>query len=518
MKRSWVNVTVFISLFLASVSAQRSLQDCGPLRDYPNAHPLSRQQNQRRVRYECAFGYKPVRGSPFVQCKNGRWSALTLQCARKPCGSAGDILNGYFEYEGDALFGDQAFAICNEGYRLKGTGYRLCGDSGWEGEVPTCEQIREEVTCPVPTVDNAVRTSGDNTVFSPGDTVSFSCQPGYELHGFQEITCTADGEWDLALPVCLPIKKGNCGTPPPYPNMEVVDENLTQRDFSPGYRVRYRCVLGYIRSGRASPSSYCINGVWTPVGMECERKSCGSAGEIFYGHYKYEGTLFGDKAFAVCNDGYQLVGRNYRQCLEMGWDGRDPVCEAVMCDNPPEVVDGKWTGPLEDPFKYGTVVTYQCYRGELIGKAELHCTRDGTWSGPAPQCKEITCGDAVVDNGEKISGFGTRYQFKHAVSFKCKKGYTLRGHSTVRCGANGQWKPKLPTCIPIKCPRLSVQDGFVRPNYRAYTRIVEISCNPGFELFGEHKMICSASGTWCPLHCKDCDCRSNQPPQCVKRR
>ncbi|XP_018616112.1 sushi, von Willebrand factor type A, EGF and pentraxin domain-containing protein 1-like isoform X2 [Scleropages formosus] len=492
---------------------------CSAPEDYNNTTRLEDEyQTQTKffsgdeVQYKCAAGYVQESGSPSIVCQNGQWTRLTLMCQRKPCGSAGDILNGYFEYEGQSLFGDKAFAMCKEGYRLKGDRYMQCGNNGWEGKVPTCEQSTAEITCPSPAVENALRTDKDTLEFRAGDALGFTCQPGYDLHGSQKITCGPDGKWIPELPVCLPTGTaicsapedynnttrledeyqtqtkffsgdevqykcaagyvqesgspsivcqngqwtrltlmcqryvpGSCGAPIPYPNMQLVEGHLTQQDLQEGSRLRYKCTMGYIRSGGTTSISYCKNGAWTHVDMECERKSCGSAGEILHGHYKYEGNLFGDKAFAVCNKGYQVVGFNYRQCLDMGWDGRDPVCEAVKCADPPEVVDGVWTGPIEGPFKYGTVITYQCRKGQLLGKSEMYCTFKGTWSSAPPQCKEVTCPNLVVPYAQKISGFGTRYQYKSAISFQCKKGYSLQGSSTVVCQQNGKWS-KPPKC------------------------------------------------------------------------
>lgn len=33
-----------------------------------------------RVRFACDIGYTPATGSPFVTCKAGNWSRLTLRC------------------------------------------------------------------------------------------------------------------------------------------------------------------------------------------------------------------------------------------------------------------------------------------------------------------------------------------------------------------------------------------------------------------------------------------------------
>lgn len=40
----------------------------------------------------------------------------------------------------------------------------------------------------------------------------------------------------------------------------------------------------------------------------------------------------------------------------------------------------------------------------------------------------------------------TPYHYRDVVSFECVRGYVMYGASTVVCGANGQWFPRLPAC------------------------------------------------------------------------
>ncbi|CAL8325053.1 unnamed protein product [Merluccius merluccius] len=88
-----------------------------------------------------------LKGSSSSTCgDNGQWIDLP-KCKRKSCGSAGEIENGEFIYNG-AEFGDTATAVCAQGqviqYRcregtLVGEGKIWCTENGtWSSPPPTC--------------------------------------------------------------------------------------------------------------------------------------------------------------------------------------------------------------------------------------------------------------------------------------------------------------------------------------------------------------------------------------------
>ncbi|XP_048839322.1 complement receptor type 2-like isoform X2 [Brienomyrus brachyistius] len=357
------------------------------------------------------------------------------------------------------------------------------------------ESEHPAINCLSPSVANGMMISGNGTSYRPTDSVRFACRDGFDLTGPKEIACGPDGQWDPQPPQCLPSTDRGCGPPASYPNMHPIGIDLAQRLFPPKSRVAYQCAIGYMRT-LGTRISECKDGHWTRIYMKCQRKVCGSAGEILNGRYNYEGVEFGDKATAVCNQGYELIGRPYRHCLEMGWDGRDPVCEAVQCDEPPSVVDAEWSGPIEDMFPYRTVVTYQCLRGQLIGNSQIHCTHKGRWSSKAPMCQDITCSSPNVRNGEKTSGFQMIYKYGDSVSFRCLKGFVLEGSSSVTCNVNGKWKPAQPKCTKIKCPQIKVENGTLSSNRVAVGHTITIKCRKNFSLQGAQKVSCLPSGSW----------------------
>ncbi|CAB1329798.1 unnamed protein product, partial [Coregonus sp. 'balchen'] len=278
--------------------------------------------NGEKVLYRCAEGYTQYRGIRSIMCEAGKWTKLSMKC-----------------------------------------------EMGGEPQV-----LPAEVTCPDPSIANGVKLSEAVSVYRVRDSVTFTCSKGFLLTGAQQLTCGPDGQWQPQLPLCQASNDitqsskpdGRCGVPRYLPNAHLSDRYITQTDFGPGERVSYSCALGYMRK-RGTYYSTCVSGKWTPVTLRCERKSCGSAGEISYGNFVYTGVEFGDTATGVCNEGYQLVGRD---CAEL-----------------PEVVNGETNGYLEPPYFYSTVIGYRCRVGTLIGAREIYCTKNGTWSDPPPKCK-----------------------------------------------------------------------------------------------------------------------------------
>ncbi|KAJ8378044.1 hypothetical protein AAFF_G00249150 [Aldrovandia affinis] len=475
MFNCWGQLLLFLIFITPTFSASA---DCGTPSYYPNTK--LRYPNRTayspgdRVFYSCVLGYAHVYGASYVRCEAGGWTRLKMECERKSCGSAGELLNGHFDYMGlEAEFGDEVAAVCNEGYRLKGDRYRRCLDSGWSGEIPSCEE-GTEITCQSPSVANGVKIKGEAPVYSRGNRVTFNCTRDFSLIGSREITCGPDGQWHPNIPKCLLakgnfvtlaavpstkpnnvdlLKRGNCSEPTTYPDMHVTDQHLLQKEFPAGSEVRYACFPGYRRIAGRIVVSRCVRGQWTSINLKCERKTCGSAGEILNGRYEYKGASFGDTVFAVCNEGFEMIGRNYRQCQDQGWDGNAPVCEAVKCDDLPEVVNGERIGQQEGPFAYGTVMRYRCRQGQLIGDKEIYCTKDGTWSASTPECRssrrlaEVTCQSPSVANGVKIKGEAPVYSRGNNVTFTCTRGFSLIGSREITCGPDGQWHPKIPECL-----------------------------------------------------------------------
>ncbi|NXI53419.1 CR1 protein, partial [Chloroceryle aenea] len=200
------------------------------------------------------------------------------------------------------------------------------------------------------------------------------------------------------------------------------------------------------------------NSTWSAHPDFCIAKSCGPP-EIMNGNFDHSSNLqFGATITIKCNLGYRLVGDPSVKCVLQGneviWD-KIPYCENIPCLPPPRIENGQLSNEGTD-FTFSMSVTYSCNRGfALIGEDTIYCTtRDnlnGVWSGPAPECKVVSCKNPEVPNGRRLSGFGTDHTYKNTVTFECNPGHVLRGSNLVTCEADSNWKPPLPTCDPIYC-------------------------------------------------------------------
>ncbi|XP_077074718.1 sushi, von Willebrand factor type A, EGF and pentraxin domain-containing protein 1 [Siphateles boraxobius] len=404
----------------------------------------------------CSEGFDLI-GSSAVTCgPDGQWLNLPecrpkgqfskvlfsrgvdlITCPTPELGKSGSVKEPKSAYKP----GESVSVTCNEGFN--GSGDFTCHTSAiWLPHEPKCQMIN----CSAPTVANG-RIHGSSVVYKPKSMVDVICNEGFDLIGPPQVTCGPDGQWQ-GLPECRPKRisaSGKCGPAPSHPNLELRDGSSTLKEYPSGVRIRYRCGLGY-RRARGSDSIHCQAGRWTNPWIQCERKKCGSAGEIPYGHFEYTGVSFGDSAKAICQEGYELIGPQMRTCRDGGWDGRAPVCEPVHCPPPPEVQGAEISDPIYDHVPFGRVVSYRCRSGALIGAREIHCTQKGTWSAPPPECKDIVCPQPHVPRGSRMRGFRSVYKFGNTVTIVCNPGSRLIGESFVTCGLDGKWKPRLPEC------------------------------------------------------------------------
>uniref|UniRef100_A0AAR2KAD9 Sushi domain-containing protein n=1 Tax=Pygocentrus nattereri TaxID=42514 RepID=A0AAR2KAD9_PYGNA len=390
----------------------------------------------------CNVGHRPRRNITIAKChsKNG-WEPK-LKCDQIKCEKL-VIPNGGTNC-GRLRFNTTVKIYCDKGFQLKGAEFITCAvNASW---APACSLFPPVTKCPRPTVANSRMQEGRD--YRVGERVTIVCQESFNLIGSPQITCGPNGQWQ-ALPECLSCPAGKCGRLPHHPDAMPRQGYLSEGEYEPDVYVRFSCNPGYRWAG-GSLAIRCKKGRWTPLEIRCERKSCGSAGEIANGRFQYTGVSFGDTATAECFEGYHLVGFGVRHCRAEGWDGRTPVCEVVKCPSPPEVPGAEIFDTTDGHAEYGHVVSYRCRSGSLIGPEDLYCTERGTWSPPPPRCQDISCPKPNVQSGGRILGVKARYRHRDVVTLTCNLGWRIQGSAEVSCGPNGEWTPALPTCVPIQ--------------------------------------------------------------------
>ncbi|XP_020788822.2 E-selectin [Boleophthalmus pectinirostris] len=155
--------------------------------------------------FSCATGFSLVGPKTITCTSSAEWSSSMPFCEAVQCPAISVMENAVVNCEGDAktkyAYGNSCSFSCLPGYNLVGTEAVTCTASAeWSGNVPYCQALY----CPVlEEKPNLTKTcSSKNSELAPGATCSFSCEPGFQLHGEENLQCTEDVQWDVTMPSC----------------------------------------------------------------------------------------------------------------------------------------------------------------------------------------------------------------------------------------------------------------------------------------------------------------------------
>ncbi|MCI4387648.1 hypothetical protein PGIGA_G00076700 [Pangasianodon gigas] len=321
---------------------------------------------------------------------------------------------------------------CSTGYQPVVSRTITCVGTNWTNLELTCTMVE----CETPNIKNAVRVEGKLPPYGYKNFVRYQCNEGYTMNGTGHLVCEVNG-WNPPPPECIsnripdppttsPPSDAQCERPNVGENMVMIDD-LGQQTFPNGSTVTFKCSTGYQPVvSSASRTITCVGTNWTNLELTCTKKSCGSLPDLPNGKYTYpDGILFGATAVAQCNEGYLLVGEKTRNCRDNGWDGRDPVCEAVKCLPPPTIQNGTFD-PVEESYNYNEAVTYSC---SVV----------------------VECETPNIKNAVRVEGKPPPYGYKNFVRYQCNEGYTMNGTGHLVCEVNG-WNPPPPECISNRIP------------------------------------------------------------------
>ncbi|XP_019625813.1 PREDICTED: LOW QUALITY PROTEIN: sushi, von Willebrand factor type A, EGF and pentraxin domain-containing protein 1-like [Branchiostoma belcheri] len=427
------------------------------------------------VTFSCDPGYE-LGGSGSRTCQADQtWSGTEPTCTAISCPGLDAPLNG--NKVGGNSYGDTVTFSCTAGYQLTGSSTLTCQhDQQWNGTQPAC--TRKE--CPLlPVIDHGVSTGG--RLF--GDSVTFSCLPGFTLQGNQTRLCRADQTWSGTQPSCRRI---SCSSLPPPTNGHVTGGVMYED------AVSFTCDEGYELLG--SQTAVCQADVtWSSTTPTCQKKSCPVLDVIPDGAVT-GGHLYGDTATFTCSAGYQLVGDQYRTCqANQTWTGLQPFCQKKCC-NALTVENGVVTGHT----CFNNTVSVSCDVGySIVGDSKLTCTEDGVWDKPAPTCKKICCDETLtIANGSVVQTGDGGLCFGNIVTFSCNTGHQLVGGAAATCQEDGTWSA-LPVCERVCCSEVGViRNGQSTTTESCYNDVATFSCAPGFRLVSRGDVVCGADGTW----------------------
>ncbi|CAI4229861.1 unnamed protein product [Auanema sp. JU1783] len=187
----------------------------------------------------------------------------------------------------------------------------------------------------------------------------------------------------------------------------------------------------------------------------CTSPGVGEASRVVFSSHSY---AIGTYCYYSCDEGYELRGKNQRECLESGrWSGEIPHCYRKECGDLDDWEKGEII-LLNGSTTYESEIEYRCSTGYVLhGATRRQCQSDGSWSGVEPECWEVDCGKpSSIPNGN-AHYIKTTYQSQ--VNFTCMEGFRLIGHDILHCSEKAAWEPNFPVCYDLITLRQMKGDG-----------------------------------------------------------
>ena len=478
------------------------------------------------IQLDCEEGYGLV-GMAEVACQaNGSWSHKLPTCRRMVCPQP-EIEHAVVNAANGLFYGMRIIITCEEGFALVGKGSMYCGEErSWSEELPECRPVK----CSRPRIANGAMTvmqsEYETDEYTYKTVILLSCNDGYQLVGTNQLACLATTQWSAPMPTC---QRHNCSSPPlpDHSALKVLDSRTV---FEEGNIVRLGCNTGYTIVGETKLT--CRGSDWKGVYPTCKKITCPTP-KIRHGYVSTDLTVYasrfeyGTTAHFKCNRGYLIEGTLEAVCnANRKFSEPFPRCVMVRCPAL-EFLNGQII-TREDIVEntYGTRLSFKCNDGyELDEKSSstIRCRDTGKWSGVTPVCQSVSCSEPDIQHSTLMplkKALTTAYSLGDQIEIMCDNGYDLWGSTDLTCLSKGIWSHSLPTCKPIHCAGVKLDNGFqkvagkiVSPSQVfSYKDNVTFSCMEGYTLVGLPWLICDANKQWSNVvpKCKRVHCAALQ--------
>jgi len=323
--------------------------------------------------YTCVIGYY-LSGSSTRLCQaDGTWSGSRPTCSIVTCPSltpTSPLAVNVSEYT--YISNGVATYTCATGYSMTGSNQRTCQvDGTWSGSEPTCSIV----TCPLLSVTSPLSVSALNITYN--SDVTYSCEIGYFLSGFDTRTCQSDGSWSESEPTCSLVTCPALSTTFP---LSVNAPNITYNSIATYYCATSHYLLG-------SNSSTCqADGTWSGPEPSCSVVTCPSLSTTFPLSVSAQALSYDSNASYVCATGFRVNGTNTRTCQSDGiWSDVEPFCTPITCPTITPPINGQVNFP--SGFGVGGEAVFGCNPGYILSDDRTAtCTVAGTWNITRPSC------------------------------------------------------------------------------------------------------------------------------------
>ncbi|XP_029024138.1 seizure 6-like protein isoform X2 [Betta splendens] len=204
-----------------------------------------------------------------------------------------------------------------------------------EGFIINYMEVSRNDSCPdLPEIQNGWKTTS-HIALVRGARITYQCDPGYDLVGWETLTCQLDLSWSSQPPFCEKIMY--CSDPG---HVEHSTRSLSDPKLLVGTTIQYSCNPGFILQGGASITCYGREPgtpVWTSRLPHCvpeDSVSCENPGLPDNGYQILSKRLYlpGESLTFVCYQGYELIGEVAIKCI-LGnpsfWSGPLPLCRVA---------------------------------------------------------------------------------------------------------------------------------------------------------------------------------------------
>ncbi|XP_065188526.1 sushi, von Willebrand factor type A, EGF and pentraxin domain-containing protein 1-like [Sycon ciliatum] len=353
-------------------------------------------------------------------------------------------------------------------------------------------------------------------------TSTYSCAPGYLLHGDRERHCRSSCSsercnatdvawfWSGREAVCLP-RQCSVLCPPRYGRMAF--SNRQEGRFEFNSTVEFTCRPGYMLQGSVTRTCQ-PDGTWSGSMATCQEMNCTN---VSFPHHGWSISRYnGNTQVSGCIDGYYSEPQTQvRVCAEdKNWTGNTLMCTELMCETLPS------RSPLRTTYTNQTrrhsIATHVCPLGfDMVGggtsrqECRVNCTYDVVdgrlmpmcrqrhvfWTGTTPTCQAGPCSNVfpprhgslisyelgnVTYNTTEIGFRGVRGM---KVTFGCDPTYKLSSEGMRTRTCDVPWSGVAPLCVDVCTGVVCTEDR---------------KCQPHPSLRNSHQCVCKEERD-CPV-------------------
>lgn len=241
------------------------------------------------AKYHCNGGFRFEGKNRESICKDSSWEKMNFSC-QKTCGAPPKLSYATLAYAKEELAIYKCIQDVNQNIELK------CHEQNWKIPENSCMEV--STTTLLNSTDGNV-----NDTFMTITNISTTVDENGTL---DEVNATT----------LSPKNSESCPEPMDISN------GITQISDGEGNDVNYSCLSGYIQVGNLS-TSFCENGTWTEIDINCFPESCGLPPHV----PSSKVTADGNTANFTCESEFVLIGNASTSICENGsWSEIDMTC------------------------------------------------------------------------------------------------------------------------------------------------------------------------------------------------